>query len=182
MKSFPILGLLLLITTSCSLPALPPLPTLLKKKTAPEHPQQAVGEFYGDLRHLKVDGLPDAKTWRQLKPRVSPELGTAIESAQKQQKAALKVEPDEKPPFADGDLFSSLFEGPQKYTVGQARIKEDRAEVPVLFSHSDRGDTIRWTDTVVAIKTSHGWLVDDVIYGGRWDFAPKGTLSEALKR
>ena len=34
--------------------------------------------------------------------------------------------------------------------------------------------------TIILTKTKSGWLVDDLRYGGTWDFAAKGTLRDAL--
>ena len=146
----------------------------------PAEPAEAAKAFYSALRDLKVDGLPTGMTWLALKPRVTEELATAIFGAQAEQSDFIKNHPDEKPPWVEGDLFSSLFEGPQKLDMGEAKITGDQAEVPVTCTHTEGADTTKWTDTLILRKSAKGWLLDDVRYGGTWEFAPKGTLKQSF--
>src|SRR5262245_28510954 len=101
-----------------------------KPVTIPAEPAEAAKAFYTQLRDLKVDGLPTGMTWLALKPRVTEELTTAIFGAQVEQTDFIKHNPDDKAPWVEGDLFSSLFEGPQTFTIGEAKITGDKAEVP----------------------------------------------------
>lgn len=146
----------------------------------PADPATAAKEFYTELHEHKVSGLPQKEDWLALQPRVTAELATAILGAQAEQADFIKKNPDEKPPWIEGDLFSSLFEGPQKFTIGQAKVTGNLAEVPVTCTHTEGGDTSKWTDTLVLRKTAAGWQLDDVRYGGTWDFASTGTLKQSL--
>ncbi len=94
----------------------------------------------------------------------------------------MRRHPDEKPPFVDGDLFSSLFEGPQRATAGTPVVSGDRALVPMQFSYAEGGKVTRWTDTVVLRDSPHGWLVDDVRYGGHLAVCVEGYASEFAGR
>lgn len=152
----------------------------LQTSSAPSDPRQTVQIFYSTLLTNKVSGLPDGKTMKALAPLMTPDLARYFREARQVQAVFMKHSPDEKPPWCEGDLFSSLFEGPQKVSVGEPRIIGSRAEVPVLCSHSDRSGTTRWTDVFLLQKTPRGWLVEDVRYGGKWPFAASGTLSEVL--
>lgn len=146
----------------------------------PEDPQSAARVFYAELRRLGLRSLPTVAEWEPFAPRATPELTVAIERARKEQAEFMKKFPDDKPPWVDGDLFSSLFEGPQRFEIGKAKIIGDRAEVPVNCVHTEGGDTAKWTDVLILTKTEKGWLVDDLRYGGTWDFAAQGTLRDAL--
>jgi hypothetical protein len=146
----------------------------------PGDPQSAARVFYAELRRLGLRSLPTVAEWEPFAPRATPALTGAIEQAQKEQAEFRKKFPDDKPPWVDGDLFSSLFEGPQRFEIGEAKITGDRAEVPVSCVHTEGGDTAKWTDVLILTKTKSGWLVDDLRYGGTWDFAAKGTLRDAL--
>lgn len=146
----------------------------------PADPQGAARIFYTELRRLGVNSLPAGEEWNLLAPRVTEELARAITRAQKEQAEFRRKFPDEKPPWVDGDLFSSLFEGPKTFVIGEAKTNGDRAEVPVNCVRTEGGDTAKWTDTLVLKKTASGWLVDDIRYGGTWDFSATGTLKEAL--
>ena len=146
----------------------------------PADPQGTARIFYTELRRLGVHSLPAGEEWNLLAPRVTEELAQAITLAQKEQAEFMKKHPDEKPPWVDGDLFSSLFEGPKTFVIGEAKTKGDRSEVPVKCVHTEGGETFKWTDTIILKETEKGWLVDDIHYGGSWDFAATGTLKEAL--
>jgi hypothetical protein len=146
----------------------------------PEDPQSAARVFYAELRRLGFRALPTVAEWEPFVPRATVALTEAIKRAQKEQAEFMREFPDEKPPWVDGDLFSSLFEGPQRFEIGEAKITGDRAEVPVTCVHTEGGDTANWTDILILTKTEKGWLVDDLRYGGTWDFAAQGTLRDAL--
>jgi hypothetical protein len=146
----------------------------------PEDPQSAARVFYAELRRLGLRSLPTVAEWEPFAPRATPELTEAIERAREEQTEFMEKFPDEKPPWVDGDLFSSLFEGPQRFEIGEAKITSDRAEVPVTCLHTYGGDTAKWTDVLILTKTESVWLVDDLRYGGTWDFAAQGTLRDAL--
>lgn len=143
-------------------------------------PAAAARVFYSELRRLGIRSLPTVAEWKPFTLRATPGLTGMIERAQKEQAEFRKEFPDEKPPWVDGDLFSSLFEGPQHFEIGEAKITGERAEVPVNCVHNEGGDTAKWTDILILTKTKNGWLVDDLRYGGTWDFAAKGTLRDAL--
>jgi hypothetical protein len=146
----------------------------------PAEPLPAATAFYRELRTLPVDGLPKGDAWKSLKALITPELAQVIELAQAEQAAAIKKEPDEKPPWVEGDLFSSLFEGPNSFKFGSVTISGAKAEVIVHCSYTGGGATSSWTDTLLLVKSDKGWLVDDIRFGGTWDFANKGTLKESF--
>lgn len=143
-------------------------------------PEDTARIFLAELRRLQVSGLPDEKAWDLLAPFFSKPLLSLLEAAKKEQLDYMKKYPDEKPPFIEGDLFSSLFEGPHHFQVGKAEIQGDQARIPVQHERTEGGDTVKWTDTLILTKTPEGWKVDDMRYGGIWDFANQGTLKEAL--
>jgi hypothetical protein len=52
----------------------------------------------------------------------------------------------------------------------------------VAFEHSPAGGTVtRWTDTLVVRVESGRAVVADVIHGGDWEFATKGSLTSVLR-
>jgi hypothetical protein len=147
-------------------------------------PEAAAKAFYAEKMKRGVDGLPDAKQLDRLRPFFSTKLRKAIDAAIIAQKKFIEKNPDDKPPLIEGDLFSSLFEGPTSFEAGAATLKGATARVPVHFTYKDPGDPShpqKWTDTLVLVKENGKWLVDDVEYGGTWDFASKGKLTDALE-
>lgn len=143
-------------------------------------PREAASTFYTSMRDLHIEGLPQGGAWRSLLPRLTPELAAAFQEARRQQKVFLKMNPGDKAPWIEGDLFSSLFEGPQAFVIRPAKVSGPVAEVPVELTFTDRGHTQRWTDTLILHQTPRGWLLQDVRYGGKWPFAPSGSLLEVL--
>jgi hypothetical protein len=136
--------------------------------------------FYRDLRRQAVSGLPSAEVWARLRPRLTPELAAAFEAARVEQAAFRRAHPQEKPPWVDGDLFSSLFEGPQAFRLGDALTREDRSEVAVHCVYGEGAGATQWTDVLLLRRTASGWRVDDLRYGGTWDFALRGSLRQML--
>ncbi len=143
-------------------------------------PETAARVFLSELRRHQVTGLPGEGAWEALAPLFSESLAALMEAARKEQLEHQRKFPDEKPPWIEGDLFSSLFEGPHRFHVGAAMVEGERATIPILYERTEAGETVRWKDSLILVKTSQGWSVDDVRYGGTWDFANQGTLKEAL--
>ncbi len=158
------------------------LNSLVSGEPAVDHgnPEAVARVFYAELRRLGVFGLPREADWAVLKSFCSETLGAALDRAVAEQAEFIRKNPDEKPPWIDGDLFSSLFEGPKQFQVGEAVTKGESAEVPVECSHTEGGETVKWRDTLLLVKKGGKWLIDDVSYGGIWDFSNSGTLKEAL--
>ncbi len=46
---------------------------------------------------------------------------------------------------------------------------------------SSNGRAVNWTDTLLLVNTSQGWRLDDIAYGGGFQFGNTGRLSETLK-
>lgn len=72
---------------------------------------ETTDQFYAKLASLNIRGLPDADQLKEISPFLSSNIIAVIRRDQKKQDAFSKKRPDEKPPWAEGDLFSSLFEG-----------------------------------------------------------------------
>jgi hypothetical protein len=143
----------------------------------PEAPEAVVAAVY--VRSLR--GLPTGREWQELKPRLSQDFVAAIARAQALQAREIAENPGEKPSWIEGDFFSSLFEGPDSHKIGPALVHGERAEVPVACSHSEGGATIRWSDRFLLVREGGRWRIDDVMFGGTWDFASKGSLKAALR-
>lgn len=145
-----------------------------------ERPEKMAAGFYGQLRRQSVVGLPSVEAWQRLRPFCTDDLASAVASARDRQDAFRRDHPGEKPPWVDGDLFSSLFEGPQTFQLGEALRQGERAEVPVHCVHGEGAGATRWTDWLILRRSAAGWRVEDLRYGGRWDFALRGSLRQGL--
>jgi hypothetical protein len=145
----------------------------------------AANAFYGVYRTFHPsDGVPGASDRAKYEPFISPSLDTLLRQAGEAGARFAAVNKDS-PPLIEGDLFSSLFEGATSVNVGpctpdgSARTGKCVAE---LVYADPRSKPANWTDTVLLVRTSDGWKVDDIIYGGSWAFGNKGRLSDTLKQ
>lgn len=140
-------------------------------------PTATAQAFYQAVRQDRISGLPDAKQMKRLAPYVSENLVTAFAKAAKEQKEYMAKFPEDKPPWIEGDLFGSLFEGPTSWKVGQATTRGRKAEVPVQLGYVSKGEKpIEWTDTIVLEQSTNGdWKVLDLRMGGKWAFKAGGN-------
>ena len=144
--------------------------------TAPA-PQSVVSDFYEAYVALHPPGLPDGAALERLRPFLSEQLQQLIAAALQQRDAFEKAHPDEKPPFVDGDQFSSLFEGPKSFAIARTdALSDDTWSVHVQFTN----DEAHWEDVVVVKKERGRYVIDDVLYSGIGEFNPPGKLSERL--
>lgn len=130
---------------------------------------------------LKVSGLPDAKQMKVLTPLLSEDLLRLFESAKREQEKFIKENTDEKPPWIEGDLFTSLFEGATSFRIGKSQARDQYSEILIHLERRDRSGLSRWTDTLVLARTKAGWQVWDILLKGEWEFKQAGSLRAILE-
>jgi hypothetical protein len=141
---------------------------------------QAANRFYRTYLKLKILGLPNSEQMKALTPLITSDLNELFEAARKTQAQFIKDHPDEKPPWADGDLFTSLFEGAQSFRLGRPIANGDRVEVPVHLTYHQGGSTTRWSDVIVLVRDKNLWLVSDILLKGEWAFKSGDSLRKNL--
>ena len=143
---------------------------------------QAARDVYTLLLANAPSGLPSAQSMTRLEPLLTASLRGAVEKARVRQRAFIAAHPDEKPDFIEGSLFTSLFEGPSALESATATATGDGAVVEVGFVRAESGaQAFRWKDQALLRCEQGRWRLDDVRYGGDWDFASKGQLKQALE-
>ncbi len=132
------------------------------------------------------DGIPDTKGRAKYEPFISPALDALLADGDKAEDRFAKANKDS-PPLIEGDLFTSNFEGATAYKLGPCTAQGAKGACKVTLT-DDPGKTsnpkdkpFSWTDTVYLVETPSGWRVDDIGYGGSWDFGNKGRMSDTLK-
>jgi hypothetical protein len=132
------------------------------------------------------DGIPDAKGRAKYEPYISPALDKLLIEGDKAEDRFAKANKDS-PPLIEGDLFTSNFEGATAFKIGACTEKGSAGTCKAMLAY-DPGKTnnpkdkpFSWTDTVYLVSTPAGWRVDDIGYGGTWDFGNKGRMSDTLK-
>ena len=135
------------------------------------------------LMHQRLgnSGLPQRADMGAYDAFLCPSLAQAVRAAQVRQEVAKAERPDEKPPYVEGDLFSSLFEGPDEFEARDSVVEGDRARVEIAMGVGSGDQARRWKDTVELRLDEGIWCLEDVAYGGDWPFANKGRLSAVLE-
>ena len=146
----------------------------------PATPADVVTQFYTMRDAVGGRGAPSPKELAALRPFITDSLARGLSIADSLRRADMARAPDEKARFVDGDLFSSLFEGATTYRVMPALANRPLL-VPVEFTNDRLRPVVRWTDTVVVVRIEGRWLVQDLRYGGSWDFGNKGMLLQQLR-
>ena len=72
--------------------------------------------------------------------------------------------------------------GASAASVGACKGDAKSAQCAISLTYDDgKEKPVTWTDTAVVVSTDKGWRVDDIGYGGTWDFGNKGKLGDTLK-
>lgn len=145
-----------------------------------------VSGFYGAYSTFHPsDGIPDAQGRAKYAPYISSALEKLLVQGAEAERAFAKANKDS-PPLIEGDLFTSNFEGATSFKIGacQGDAKAGRCAIALTYDDrksSPKGKPLNWNDMVYLVATPSGWRVDDIGYGGSWDFGNKGRMSETVK-
>jgi hypothetical protein len=150
------------------------------RSAPPPNATTVVDQFYRATIAGHISGAPTAEQLTALSPYLSDTLRALLVAARKRNEADMARAPDEKPSFAEGDLFSSLFEGPNEAHVVADSVRGPGRVAFVRMTYNGGNPPVTWVDRVVLERANSGYVIDDVEYGGEWDFANKGTLRSSL--
>lgn len=168
-------------TTGEATPAASATPAPADAAEPAQGPVAVAMDFLVMHQRLGNSGLPQRADLPAYDAFLCQDLAQAIRAAQVRQEVARAERPDEKPPYAEGDLFSSLFEGPERFEVRDSQVEGDSARVSVAMRHGEGETAKRWTDMLVMRLDDGIWCLADVEYGGDWPMASKGRLGAALQ-
>jgi len=145
----------------------------------------AIDGFYRVHQQSSQDGIPDSKQRAKYAPYISPGLAKLLTKADAAEGRFATANKDS-PPLVEGDLFSPNFEGISAFKVNTCTASGNMAHCKVKLHFADKNPRLQdkpvdWVDMVTMVKTPVGWRVDDIAYGGNWDFGNHGTLKVILK-
>ena len=135
--------------------------------------KDAAASFYQNYHKLRAGGLtgiPNETQLAQLSPLITPQLQKLFGAAYLEQQRCMKQYPDDKPPWIEGDIFSSNFEGFTSFTVASSKVRGQTRQVPVKFVYIEGKFKVKWTDTLVLRYEAGHWLVDDIFYHANFAF------------
>jgi hypothetical protein len=130
-----------------------------------------------------LTGIPDESRLAQLAPLLTPELRDLFRVALSEQKRCENKFPDDKPPWIEGDIFSSSFEGFTSFRTAASRPATQGRQVTLSFVYAEGKDRVKWTDTLVLRNEGGRWRVDDVYYRAHFAFGSGfgSSLKSSLK-
>lgn len=137
--------------------------------------------LYTVIIDSQVSGAPNESQLAAMAPYLSNELLELLQGASARRNRDIEDVPDEEPSYADGSLFTSLFEGPTSLAIMADPSGPGTRRLAVHFTYDRVPPAITWTDTVVVVEEDGRLVVADVVYGGSWDFANRGTMREMLR-
>ncbi len=146
--------------------------------------QHATTAFYRVYLETRPSGVPNARARAKFTPVVSHTLAQLLERADAAERNYAKVTKKQVPPLVEGDLFTSLFEGAQAFGVEGCTHSAAATTCVAGLRYTDASDkkTTRWTDKVYLVRNAGRWVVDDIEFGGNWQFMHKGRLKELLRK
>jgi hypothetical protein len=141
-------------------------------------PRTPVEIFYKWYLETQPTGLPTKEQELTIAPYLSKRLLGLIDEARSYQETFIRQSPDEKPPWIEGCLFASVFEGPTQFEIsGVIKNADGTSTVKVHF----RLEKYDWEDAVIVRKEANTFVIDDFLMSGAGPFNPPGRLSESLK-
>lgn len=173
---FSALSLLCVLVAACATSSVTDVPV-----ADPETPVKRYLAFYFDDYGR---GLPGKSNLPLLATFVTPELLGQFEAAIRGEECYAKKSNYEGPPYIEGDLFSSLFEGGTSATYRQISGNVDKSIFEIEWINDDKNlspDATIWHDRVFLVRTTSGWLIADFAHDGDWDFMKDGSVSEILQ-
>ena len=169
----PALCVLVLAACAGSAPPRAPAPC-----AGTDEPEGVVCRFYQVYLETRPVGLPTPEQQRLFAPYLTTELLALMDEARAYGADFEAAHPDEKPPFVDGTLFTSLFEGADRFEIVRSEPTANRAAVvTVRFGYDD---VEPWEDAVVVTRQGDRYAIDDIVFSGVGAFNPAGRLTEVL--
>ena len=140
----------------------------------------AARQFYQACLRLKPEGLPTTEQMKTLAPLLSPELVKLMATARRKQEEFIRKHPDGKPPWIEGDLFASNFEGASAFRLGTPALQAGKASIPVYLEYRDGKDVVRWIDVIVLERAAGQWQVWNIYMNAPWPFRSGPDLRAML--
>lgn len=141
---------------------------------ASDQAQDAAANFYRSYRSLResggLTGIPNETQLARLSALLSTELRDLLGAALREQERCARQFPGDKPPWIEGDIFSSNFEGFTSFRVSASKAREAGRDVTLRFAYTDGKYRVKWSDTLVLRNEAGRWLVDDIHYRGGFAF------------
>lgn len=153
-------------------------------------PQGVVKGFYDWRIRSQMTGAPSQEQLAEMGPFISVELRQLLADVQPEGQApdskgtpevGKKSRKRGKRAFSEGDLFSSIFDGPTTFKIDAVETQGTDQFVPVTFTSAKQLPSVNWVDRIKVISEDGHYVVADIEYGSHWEFGVRASLVDALK-
>lgn len=147
----------------------------------------SVRALYDLHMRLQASGIPMGEELARYRPFLSRRLLARMDVAGRERDRVIAEEPELKPPYIEGDLFSGLTEGASGYTLGPHRaLGPDRERVDLEFVYRDLTSVVRWRCRALMLREDGLWKLDELEYGSfdagvTGEFVHSGSLTQSLQ-
>lgn len=146
----------------------------------------AARSFYRMHMQLHAAGLPVGEDFARYRPLLSKRLLALMAPAARERDRMIAEEPGLKPPYIEGDLFSSLDDGLTGFELGKRSVLgPDRERFEIESVYADSEVSLRRRNRALMVREDGRWKLDDVEYGRSdvvdGDFVAQASLSELLR-
>ncbi len=143
-----------------------------------DSPGRTVEDFYTLCLKMHPIGLPTQEEQRAMTPYLSRRLLGLLDEARSYREVFKREHPGDKPPWVEGCLFASLFEGPTKFKVTKVIAGSDGTSTVTVHVWYEKYE---WEDSAIVRSEGKRFVIDDFVMLGAGPFNPPGRLSEELK-
>lgn len=166
MKRFPVLAMLLALQAGAS---------------ADADPRSTVMGFYAWRLTDRSTGAPTVRELAVIRQFVTPELACLLTLSKRYQQAfwnryRAAGPPYEKPPYLEGDFYSSSFEVPWRGLIEDVTVTGRTTSVRLRFSHEPDAGGTDWRDQVELRLEGQEWLISDFRRTAGFEFGNAGSL------
>ena len=141
---------------------------------------ETVKKFYSSRIESQANGMPSLSEISQMAPYISKELRALLDAASAEYAgSSTKSASEEK--IEDGDWFTSMFNGPTSFIVGEVQSSGTKHIVSVRFTSAQQLPAVNWRDRIVVIEEEGHHVIANVEYENHWAFQDNTTLVDVLK-
>jgi len=140
--------------------------------------EEAAEAFWGWHALRQPSGALTADELAEIRSLVTQEFACLLELAGKYRLHFSNLYPDDKPPFEEGDFFtSSAYERATKFEIESVQVNSTTATAFTKFYAE--GDA-SWVDRLQLRQENGQWKVSDVDRGGPFEFGNSGSFVNQL--
>lgn len=148
--------------------------SIARLASAQATPEQVAGSFWDWHALRQPSGALTADELTEVRGLLTMEFACLLEVAGQFRLHFSKIAPDEKPPFEEGDFFtSSAYERPAKFKIESVQGHSTMATALTRFYSEDDSS---WLDRLELRLENGQWKVADVNRGGPFEFGNRGSF------